>query len=657
MVLLVRRNDYVTLRHAINSLIYLNAVLRESKNPVKIFISSLPDKEIRNKLEKVSSVSISASYKRTKFTNISIRCRQAIDQLPAHQRCSDKHELPALAEKIREQSLLSLRNDLLTIDSQLKVWPFALLYAHEYVEIKMQYLTAGSSLCSYFEEIDQIYGVKPADRVYYVAAGIDELCLDTCDFNQGNPLAWEEFFSEISPGGLSIFAMRHFLFVGILLDWWEDAPGRVNDRGPNLLTLAARARSGKMAPSLAAVSQRIETARYLVQEAHADVSQSYNLEELREDYEESITMLLSLVIAAKIKDKELLQILVHAGANVRVPDQFRNFLAVAIRFRNTKGAEHLIQKAGADVDLLVKGATAVFKYNARGSNFKTVKYLVGASANIHKKFEKDGLVTLAVSKNTSNLSISSLTLEQRSTCKSSSWQLSTISSLIVSDTWYKRRQFLSEARYGCVLEKAAVEDKICKLLKAASFLGGYTESVKLLISHGIDVNLSLQHGNYGSALTAAGASDYKIGAFKFLVEAGANLNLSLQGGNFDSGLAAAASQRDVEHKSVYWKRGGRLGPATENRDFGSTLALASACTSIDIMNCLLEAGAEVNPTQSRDISSGGRSAFDTLTHEMIHDKEPVTCTSCRCRPIDLDVHRNLDSHIPSFSRWDCEPRS
>ena len=63
--------------------------------------------------------------------------------------------------------------------------------------------------------------------------------------------------------------------------------------------------------------------------------------------------------------------------------------------------------------------------------------------------------------------------------------------------------------------------------------------VKYLVEHGADVNLLLQTGWYGSALTAAAAGG-STETVKYLVEHGADVNLLLQTGRYGSALAAAA---------------------------------------------------------------------------------------------------------------------
>jgi ankyrin repeat protein len=66
---------------------------------------------------------------------------------------------------------------------------------------------------------------------------------------------------------------------------------------------------------------------------------------------------------------------------------------------------------------------------------------------------------------------------------------------------------------------------------------------KILIESGADVNLQVQHGNYGSALIAAASSKKSdIGMVELLIKAGADVNMQLQGGKFPTALAAARSR-------------------------------------------------------------------------------------------------------------------
>ncbi|KAI0869329.1 hypothetical protein GGS24DRAFT_512177 [Hypoxylon argillaceum] len=72
---------------------------------------------------------------------------------------------------------------------------------------------------------------------------------------------------------------------------------------------------------------------------------------------------------------------------------------------------------------------------------------------------------------------------------------------------------LQSWKYGSALAAAAAE--------------GYTEMVQFLLDHGANVNMLLQSGDCGSALAAAAAEGY-IAVVQLLINHGANINMALQ---------------------------------------------------------------------------------------------------------------------------------
>ncbi|KAJ6181962.1 hypothetical protein N7485_000604 [Penicillium canescens] len=550
-------------------------------------------------------------------------------------------------------------------------------------------------------------------NLYLVAGGYDEEGKDTCDFNQASHPEWSEFESELGPANKAIFAMCHLSFSAILSDWWQDVVfdvSQVNERGHNLLTLAARAgctpickilidkgaevnlqvegrtygsalvaaaRRGhtetvrclveagadvnmfvqhgfhKTALIAALFAGNSETAKYLVQEAHADVNQTYTPEDEEDDEEdfEPIVLLTPVGLAAKINNLEILELLVKYGANVNVPEQSGNLLAVAIRFGNRQSAKYLIQKAKADVKLpmvessfvtileraaaddrnleIVKclieagaevnpaeygsqgtplGAAAYGNYKSKGgSMIEIVRYLVEAGANIHKGDDEKSPVSLAVAAR----------------------DIKVLRYLVESGAELDvPKEYKNAVEYGnfsegiSVLEKTSAEDRTLQVTTAlveagadvnliseggeygsplaaavASWIGADMDTVKYLIQKGADVNLSLPHGRYGNALIAAAARGYNVEAVEYLIRSGADVNASPQHGEYGSALvAAAACDETVDTVKALMEAGADIKRIFEKGEYDCVLAAAvtNVHTQLDIVEAVVAAGADVN---------------------------------------------------------------
>ncbi|KAF7175044.1 hypothetical protein CNMCM7691_005512 [Aspergillus felis] len=137
-------------------------------------------------------------------------------------------------------------------------------------------------------------------------------------------------------------------------------------------------------------------------------------------------------------------------------------------------------------------------------------------------------------------------------------------------------------------------DAFSSALEAAAYTSR-DDVVKFLVQEaGADLNVQLPSGKYGSALAAAQNGDIEI--VKFLVqEAGANVNALLQSGEYGSALAAA-SMRDIEIvKFLVQEAGADVNQQLTSGYYGSALAAAAQNEDIDIVKFLVqEAGADVN---------------------------------------------------------------
>ncbi|KAJ5357020.1 hypothetical protein N7517_011629 [Penicillium concentricum] len=677
-------------------------------------------------------------------------------QLICAVRVNTKGELPTLADEIDEQGLLSLCNNLLTIDSQQKVWRFAHLSVREYLETKMQWTLpranfhAASACLSWFitmydkddsNEIDlsdwegqpepadifhlmhpfhlymrhhwakHVQGAQDDEEAtlssllkiflgspqesskqyqkwyevmandlenivlvtdlqgtdvynfYLLAGGFDEAEFDTCDFNQAQHPEYGEFESELGPSDAAIYAMCHLSFAAILSDWWQNAEfdvSRVNERGHNLLTLAARVdctsicktlvekgadlnqkvegqdygsalhaaahqghtetvkylleagadvnmtvENGKHGSALVAAlaSEKVDTAKFLIQKAGADVNQTHTLKEEEEDEDlEPVVVLTPIALAAKIKGTELLKILVDAGANMNVSKQSGNALSVAIRFHNFEGAKYLIQKAKADVNLPILEAsfcTLLERASTDSRNLEIVKCLVEAGAEVNpSECGEHGTPLAAAAYGTNNAN-------KASSIEIVKYLVNAGADIHKGDD---KRSPVSLAVLGQdikVLEylvEVGAELNVPEEFEQ-SIRSGFLEGVKYLIQKGADANKPLAEGDHGTVLEYTAAQDRTLDITKALVGAGADVNLLSQNGVYGSPLAAAVASYlggDVNTVKYLIQKGADVNLSLPHGKYGNTLtaAVADGC-DVEVVECLIEAGADVNALPQR----------------------------------------------------------
>ncbi|KAJ5813170.1 hypothetical protein N7447_010193 [Penicillium robsamsonii] len=666
-------------------------------------------------------------------------------------RVNTKGELSTLADEIDEQGLLSLCNNLLTIDSQQKVWRFAHLSVREYLETKLQWTLpranfhAASACLSWFitmydkDDSDEINlsdwkgQPKPADvlhlmhpfhlhmrhhwakyvqeaeddeeatlssllkiflgspeesskqyqkwyevmandlenivsvtdlqgtdvyNFYLAAGGFDEAEFDTCDFNQAQHPEYGEFESELGPSDAAIYAMCHLSLAAILSDWWQNAElnvSRVNERGHNLLTLAARVgctpicktlvekganlnqqiegrdygsalhaaahrghtetvrylleagadvnmtvENGKHGSALIAAlaSEKVDTAKFLIQKAGADVNKTHTLEEEEEDEDlEPVVVLTPIALAAKIKGTELLKILVDAGADVNVSEQSGNAFSVAIRFHNFEGAKYLIQKAKTEVNLPILEAsfcTLLERASTDSRNLEIVKCLVEAGAKVNpSECGEHGTPLAAAAYGTNNAN------------KASS--IETVKYLVKAGADIHKgdgkKSPVSLAVLGQDIEVLKYLVDVGAELNVAeefeqSIRSGFLEGVKYLIQKGADVNQPFTEGDHGAVLEYAAARDRTLDITKELVGAGADVNLLSQNGVYGSPLAAAVASYlggDIDAAKYLIQSGADVNLSLPHGKYGNALtaAIAHGC-DVEVVEYLIEAGADVN---------------------------------------------------------------
>ncbi|KAI1281178.1 hypothetical protein F5Y07DRAFT_321402 [Xylaria sp. FL0933] len=132
---------------------------------------------------------------------------------------------------------------------------------------------------------------------------------------------------------------------------------------------------------------------------------------------------------------------------------------------------------------------------------------------------------------------------------------------------------------------------------------GHLETVELLVQAGADVNMVLNN-SYGTALAAA-ACHSNIGVVKYLIDAGADINMQLQYGRCGSALAAATTPvgnifvDNVKLVKILVEAGADINMQLQYGRYGSALAAAAAAASpsynsIGVVKFLVEAGADIN---------------------------------------------------------------
>ncbi|KAJ2995025.1 hypothetical protein NUW58_g1386 [Xylaria curta] len=144
-------------------------------------------------------------------------------------------------------------------------------------------------------------------------------------------------------------------------------------------------------------------------------------------------------------------------------------------------------------------------------------------------------------------------------------------------------------------------------LAIAAYLN-HTETIELLLQAGADVNMPLESGCFGSALVAAAArpvaypGTYSL--IKLLIESGADVNMPLQNGKYGSALAAAAERKtshiykrgcDIDEcVRLLVEAGADVNAQLRVGDFGSALGTAIVKGSMSTVDYLISNGADVN---------------------------------------------------------------
>ncbi|QKX62010.1 uncharacterized protein TRUGW13939_09166 [Talaromyces rugulosus] len=128
---------------------------------------------------------------------------------------------------------------------------------------------------------------------------------------------------------------------------------------------------------------------------------------------------------------------------------------------------------------------------------------------------------------------------------------------------------------------------------AAAAWSGKTEIVSFLVEKGADVNTILQDGEHGSALAAATYMG-ELETVVFLVQKGADVNMSLQVGDYGNALIAAVEGGVFEVTKYLLAAGANANQHTLIGRYSTPLVAAAYLGRKKCVEALIEAGAEVN---------------------------------------------------------------
>ncbi|KAM0473025.1 hypothetical protein ACHAPX_008390 [Trichoderma viride] len=125
---------------------------------------------------------------------------------------------------------------------------------------------------------------------------------------------------------------------------------------------------------------------------------------------------------------------------------------------------------------------------------------------------------------------------------------------------------------------------------------GNVESVRILLGAGANVNAAVQNGSYGSALVAVAADcayERHVETAKLLLDSGAEPNLPLKGGHYGSALEAVVrvpwqseSRRELQHMLL--EAGADPTAVSDRGEHGSALAAAAFYGHKDLLKAMID---------------------------------------------------------------------
>ncbi|GAB1320797.1 NACHT domain-containing protein [Madurella fahalii] len=190
------------------------------------------------------------------------------------------------------------------------------------------------------------------------------------------------------------------------------------------------------------------------------------------------------------------------------------------------------------------------------------------------------------------------------------------SALIAAAFWGQIEIIEFLVREGADINMPAQVGYYGSALIAAAFWGRH-EIIKFLVQEGADINMPAQVGNDGSALIAA-ADRGQIEIIKFLVQEGADINMPAQVGNDGSALIAAAHRGQLEIIEFLVREGADINMPAQVGNYGSALIAAAFWGRHEIIKFLVQEGADINmPAQVGYYGSALIAAAFWGRHEII----------------------------------------
>ncbi|KAJ5175432.1 uncharacterized protein N7482_001309 [Penicillium canariense] len=566
-------------------------------------------------------------------------------------------DMPDLEDELDEAALLSLCNNFLVMDTQLKVWRFPHLSVREFLETKPD-LTVPHAHCqaaavslvllnnvkkeededdepasvdaSYrtVEQIDisdfvhplqkyarqswaiHLPGAKQLERDL-LAALLKKFLGSAMESSpqykvwlsgfDDDRAGWRDSLSgwvntELEPNSTSLFAMCLFSLDSILSDWWESAAidiSLANDNQHNLLAVAAIGGSSYICKTL--INRGVPVnARF-----------------------EGPVYGTPLVAAAHQGQTEIVELLLESGADINTvlsdsEGLFGNALSAAICSNNLDTVKYLL-KAGAEVNVTFlresydqneKLGSPLGRAASR-PNTEILQCLMQAGADVNAPLKShDYGSPLAVAARMGHLGNVKCLVEKGKAdvnmhLQSGPWG-SALEAAASSGELEIVKYLVERAGANVNMQLTSPRSDGSALAGAVDgWIEGRPEIVRYLVEEaGADVNLPLVTGSYGSVLAKAvssGTAEGQLDLARYLLEAEADVNMLLQHGESGSALASAAgSGFDVEAVEFLLKAGADVNKPLPTGNFGNALIAAASGDNLDIVRCMVEAGADVN---------------------------------------------------------------
>ena len=340
----------------------------------------------------------------------------------------------------------------------------------------------------------------------------------------------------------------------------------------------------------AVTNKRLDGVKYLVEECHFDVNQAS-----RKDS--------PLISAVRNQDMDSILYLLSKGADVNQTsrDGRSSPLKVAASIGSIDIVHYLIQQGAEINSALDQRHGSPLVEALRNIHIDCARYLIenGADVNIISFGERGSPLVAAAA--TGSIELVEMLLEKGADINVISDTDSRYGSVLVAATWASTN---SVEMINLLLEAGAAAHLNTPLMHGpgGSVLAGSVarmyaspEPIRCLIEAGAVIDLPLEHGDFGSALSAAACYKGNEEIIRLLIKAGANPNIQLTHGLYGSALASAATSQRTERVKALLEGGADPNMPLQIGLYGSALAVAAArCGSEDVIRLLIDSGADVN---------------------------------------------------------------